>query len=273
MNATTATKATAAEPQKDQGLAANIAAQLRDAIMAGEIAIDERLPGEQELAERYGVSRPTIREALKRLAAQNLIRSRRGPAGGTFVNRISWGEAHESLAMLSTLMVGMQGAKPSEVIEARMALMKACLPYAAARRDPAHLDAMRAEIARQRGGEVSDEEFCASDVRFHRAIAEATGNPVLAFQMAGVVEGMQPLLNMITYRSRDREKIADAHEEIVEALSARDELVASSAMTRLAVYIEALTGETPARAPASGSPDPSAATGTAGAAGAAETDR
>ena len=59
---------------RDPSVAAAIAAQLRDAIVAGELVSDERLPGEQELAERYGVSRPTVREALKRLAAQNLIR-------------------------------------------------------------------------------------------------------------------------------------------------------------------------------------------------------
>lgn len=226
---------------RDEGLAAGIAAQLRDAILTGEIAVEERLPGEQALAERYGVSRPTIREALKRLAAQNLIRSRRGPAGGTFVNRISWAEAHESLATLSTLLVGMHGARPYEVIEARMALMKACLPHAAKRREDAHLDAMREEVARQRDAEASDEEFRASDVRFHRAVAEATGNRVLAFQMAGVVEGMHPLLATVAYAAEDRARIADAHDEIVQALAARDELVAASVLTRLAEYLDGLT--------------------------------
>ena len=73
----------ATEKNRDSSVAARIAAQLRDAIVAGDLASDERLPGEQELADRYGVSRPTVREALKRLAAQNLIRSRRGPTGGT----------------------------------------------------------------------------------------------------------------------------------------------------------------------------------------------
>lgn len=232
---------------RDPSVAAAIAAQLRDAIVAGELVSDERLPGEQELAERYGVSRPTVREALKRLAAQNLIRSRRGPTGGTFINRISWPEAHESLATLSTLVVGMQGADPSEVIEARLTLLKAALPFAVKRREAAHLDAMRAEVAAQRDPSLSDEDFCASDVRFHRALADATGNPVLAFQMAGVVEGMQPLLNMITYQIRDREKIADAHEEIIAALEAGDELVAANVMTRLAAYVGDLTANLPDR--------------------------
>lgn len=69
------------------GLAKQVADEIRDAILSGRLQIDERLPTEEELARRFGISRPTIREALKRLAAQNLIRSQRGPTGGTFVRR------------------------------------------------------------------------------------------------------------------------------------------------------------------------------------------
>ena len=79
------------KPLTTESLPKQIARQIRQAIVDGRLRADDRLPGEEELAERYGVSRPTIREALKRLAAQNLIRSRRGPAGGTFVNRPSPG--------------------------------------------------------------------------------------------------------------------------------------------------------------------------------------
>lgn len=224
----------------DRSVAATIAAELRDAIVSGALATEERLPGEQELADRFGVSRPTIREALKRLAAQNLIRSRRGPTGGTFVNRMSWGEAHDSLATLSTLVIGMQGADPAEVIEARLALLGACLPFAARRAEPRHVAAMRAEVALQRDPETTDEAFCASDVRFHRALADAAGNPMLSFQMAGVVEGMQPLLNLVTYQARDRKVMADGHEEIAEAIEARDAKAAAAALNRLAAYVSGL---------------------------------
>ena len=63
-----------------QGLAKQISEKIRDAILEGRLQVHERLPTEEELAARFNVSRPTIREALKRLAAQNLVRSRRGPA-------------------------------------------------------------------------------------------------------------------------------------------------------------------------------------------------
>ena len=83
-----------------------IAEQLRDAIVSGRFKIGDRLPTEDELAQRYGVSRPSVREALKRLAAQNLVRARRGPSGGNFVVQPSSEELAGSLSGAVTLLVG-----------------------------------------------------------------------------------------------------------------------------------------------------------------------
>ena len=199
-----------------------IAREIRALILAGDLGVDQRLPGEQELAQRFGVSRPTVREALKRLAAQNLVRSRRGAQGGTFVNRVGWSEAHDQLVATATMLVSMTAIAPEHVAEARLALLSACAPLAAERREEAHLDRMRAEIAIQRAPETTDEAFCDSDIRFHRALVDATGNPLLGFQMAGVVEAMQPLLNMLTWRGRDRAELAARHARIVARLERRD---------------------------------------------------
>ena len=90
------------------GLAIQIATKIREAILEGRIKLDERLPTEEELATRFSVSRPTIREALKRLAAQNLIRSRRGPTGGTFVSHPNRQEARLAVANAATLLVSLE---------------------------------------------------------------------------------------------------------------------------------------------------------------------
>lgn len=220
-----------------EGVAADIAAELREAILGGRLSSDQRLPGEQELADRFGVSRPTMREALKRLAAQNLIRTQRGPSGGSFVNRLSWGEAHDQLVSTATLLVSMNPIDPREVAEARLAMESACAPLAAERWEEEHLSALRAEVALQQSPDVSDEDFCASDVRFHRALVDAARNPFLSFQLAGVVEAMQPLLNMITYRLRDRAEIARRHAEIITALEAREAGRITAELTALTEYV------------------------------------
>jgi DNA-binding FadR family transcriptional regulator len=220
-----------------------IAEEIRALILGGQLAVDQRLPGEQELAARFGVSRPTVREALKRLAAQNLIRTRRGATGGSFVNRITWSEAHEHVVTTATLLMTMAPIAPETVAEARLAMLSACVPLAAERREPAHLDAMRAEVAVQQDPETSDEAFCASDVRFHRALVEAADNPLLSFQMAGVIEAIQPLLNMITYRSRDRAEIAARHGRIIGLLEARDAGGVVEELKALSDYTARLVGE------------------------------
>ena len=67
---------------KPADLSAQIADAIRDAIVGGKLIVDERLPSESELADQFAVSRSTVREALKRLAAQALIRTQRGATGG-----------------------------------------------------------------------------------------------------------------------------------------------------------------------------------------------
>lgn len=219
-----------------KSLAKQIADEIRALIVAGHLVVDERLPSETELAARFGVSRPTVREALKRLAAQNLIRTRRGPAGGSFVKRMSWSEAHDALVTTATLLVSMHAMDFETVAEARFGLEQACLAPAAKRREQSHLDAMRAEVALQRGAHIDDEAFCASDVRFHRALADAAGNEMLSFQMAGVIEAMQPLMNMLTYRRRDRARIATLHERITDAIARRAASQAAKALRELGAY-------------------------------------
>lgn len=69
------------DPSNPADLSAQIATAIRNAIIGGHLIVDQRLPSEAELAEQFEVSRPTVREALKRLAAQSLIRTQRGATG------------------------------------------------------------------------------------------------------------------------------------------------------------------------------------------------
>lgn len=214
-------------------LSAEIAADIREAIVSGELDIDQRLPSESELAEHFGVSRPTVREALKRLAAQSLIRTQRGASGGAFVNRLSYEDAYPQQITTSTLLLSMNAVSFETACEARFALERSCAHLAAARRHADHLATMRAEIERQSQVGLSDEAFCASDVAFHRAFVDAAQNPVLSYQLAGAVEAMQPLMNMITYSARDRALIIDLHTDIANAMQAHDRKATMMALITL----------------------------------------
>lgn len=219
-----------------QSLAKQIAENLRAAILDGRLKVDDRLPTEEELAQRFAVSRPTIREALKRLAAQNLVRSRRGPTGGTFIKRPSQEELHNTLCNATTLMVTLGEFDIDAITEARLEMERLCLRLAIERRETGHLQRMAAELARQRQP-ISDEEFCASDIRFHRALVDATANPVLQFNMVTVIEALQPLMNMIANRTRERQVICSHHELLLQALEARHLDAAEGALRDLVDYL------------------------------------
>lgn len=240
-------------PQPED-LSAQIARAIRDAIVEGRLIVDERLPSEAELAEQFEVSRPTVREALKRLAAQSLIRTQRGASGGAFVNRISFEDAYSQQITTSTLLLSMNDVSFDVACEARFALERACAPLSARRRSADHLATMRAEIHRQGQPGLTDEAFCASDVAFHRALVDGAGNPVLSYQLAGAVEAMQPLMNMITFTARSREKIIALHQAIADAIAGQDGDAACTALSALELETQTLARTAmAARAAAQGS--------------------
>lgn len=218
--------------------AKQIAESVRTAILEGRLKIDERLPSEDELAARFKVSRPTIREALKRLAAQHLIRSRRGPAGGNFVTAPTAVDAASSLANMTTLMVAVGHISLDDMTIARLELETVCCRLACQNRTQHDLDAMNFEISQQKRSSLTDAEFCAADVRFHRALVNAGGNSVLKFLMHSVVEALQPISNMVIYRVRERQAIVTYHRRILAAVEARDENSVVRALADLVSYTQ-----------------------------------
>ena len=228
------------DPKSPADLSAQIAKAIRDAIMSGDLPVDERLPSEAELSEQFEVSRPTVREALKRLGAQSLIRTQRGATGGAFVNRLKFEDAYGQQITTSTLLLSMNDVSFATACEARYALERACAPLSAERRTADHLATMRAEAHRQSQPGLTDEAFCASDVAFHRALVDAAGNPVLSYQLAGAVEAMQPLMNMITFSARSRERIVGLHSAIDDAIEAGNSAAADGHLVELANYTHEL---------------------------------
>ncbi|MGC3937679.1 FadR/GntR family transcriptional regulator [Roseobacter sp. EG26] len=221
------------DPDSPADLSAQIAAAIRNAIVDGTLIVDERLPSEAELSDQFNVSRPTVREALKRLAAQSLIRTQRGATGGAFVNRLSFEAAQPQQITTSTLLLSMNAVSFETACEARYALERACAPLSAERRTADHLATMRAEILRQGHPGLTDEAFCASDVAFHRALVDGASNPVLSYQLSGAVEAMQPLMNMITFTARSRGKIVALHTSIADALEQQDPRATQAALSAL----------------------------------------
>lgn len=230
-------------PLKKVSLSKQVADQLQEAIIDGTLKADDRLPTEEELALRFQVSRPTIREALKRLAAKNLIRSRRGPTGGTFVNRLDANALSDSLTTASTLFVSMNEISLEEVSSCRKELETLCFKEACLNATAEDFENMEKALRVQEDSSISPEAFCAADVQFHRAIVNATGNRMLSFVMYSLIEGLQPVANMIAYHYRAREVIINQHQRILDNIKQRDASVAISILHEQIDYLSQLHTE------------------------------
>ncbi|MCB1858497.1 MAG: FadR family transcriptional regulator [Gammaproteobacteria bacterium] len=235
------------EPVRRHDLSKQIADQIRQAIIEGTLKADDRLPTEEDLAQRFDVSRPTIREALKRLAAQNLIRTRRGPTGGSFITNPSMLELSDTLTGLTTLLVGMERFSTQEINQARQELELICCRLAATQCTREDLLQLGQELQVQQDPALSPEAFCASDVRFHRAIANATGNHMLAFIMHTVIEALQPVANMLASRFQERQVIVDQHQRLYEALEQRDAQAAEKVIIEQIAYLSSRHEQAQAR--------------------------
>ncbi len=124
-----------------------------------------------------------------------------------------------------------------EILEARKDLELLCVQHAVERRNEAELKILEQELLLQKDQNISDIEFCASDVRFHRVLADATHNPVLQFIMFSVIEALQPIENMVVFRVRDREVIISQHQKMLDALRRQDGALADEAIREQTVYL------------------------------------
>jgi GntR family transcriptional regulator, transcriptional repressor for pyruvate dehydrogenase complex len=182
-----------------------VAEQIRVAILDGSLASGARLPPERELARQFGVSRATVREALRHLQAQGLL----APQGRTSPMQTAGPDAavarfREAL----THVVRLREVSLPDLIELRLALETAALVRAAADPVERHLEQARDALAVMSKPDVSWLEFAPADVDFHAALVAASGNQALVLVMQAVKDGIELHLNQ-TMRQRSFKKLRE----------------------------------------------------------------
>jgi DNA-binding FadR family transcriptional regulator len=101
---------------------------------------------------------------------------------------------------------------------------------------------MDEELATQQGADLSDVDFCGSDVRFHHAVVQATKNRVLRLVMVGVTEALQPIANLVSFRFSERKKIIAQHERLYKAIEQRDPDKAAAVIVDQMAYLRDIYG-------------------------------
>jgi len=205
--------------------------QIRDAIFAGQIAEGARLPNERDLAERFEVGRPTVREALRSLEALGIVDIRPGRSGGTYAARPS----EATLAAALSTLVSLQGATAQELAEFRLSFEADTAWWAARRADADDVKALEAlvtETRRLRKQIAGDwTPLTEADARWHEALARATKNRL----RIGISLGLhEPRLRQVPAlgeaHARYARTIPTALAKITKAVKAHDADAARAAM-------------------------------------------
>ena len=153
-----------------------LADELRADITSGRLQPGERLPPEPELCVKTGVSRSTVREALRLLASQHLIVTTRGVTGGSFVVHPDAEQLADSLTTGFTLLTNSPGVGLADVLELRRALEVPGAGLAAVRRTDDHLIEIRGTLFDPMVDDM--DTMMLGHAAFHTAVAKATGNPL-----------------------------------------------------------------------------------------------
>jgi GntR family transcriptional repressor for pyruvate dehydrogenase complex len=204
--------------------------KIKDLIVAGEFAPGARLPREKELAERLGLSRNSLREAVRALSLIGVLEARQGD--GTYVTSLE-----PDLLLAGTLFVSdlLTGPTLRELYEVRRILEPAATRMAAPRLTDSDFVELEASLERMDAAETT-QAFIDADVDFHRVIVGACGNATLASLIQNLSGGTLRARIWRAINERDAvESTLRLHHDIYRALQMRDpELAAAADLVHLA---------------------------------------
>jgi len=189
---------------------------VRGQIERGELRPGDRLPPERELAQHIGVSRPSVRAGLRSLSAIGVVHTRHG--SGTY---IADGPPQLDSRPLS-LLAALHGFTPEQMFEARRTLEVGVAGLAAERASGDQIAAMAEEVTGMFASVEDPQTFLMHDIRFHRAVAMASGNPILASLVEMVSSLYFEQRRRQLQRGRDLRETAIIHRNIYHAVRAHD---------------------------------------------------
>jgi GntR family transcriptional repressor for pyruvate dehydrogenase complex len=187
---------------------------VRDLIARGDLHPGDRLPAERDLSVRLGVSRPTIRAGLRALAAMGVVKSRHG--SGTFIPDGPPVLGSEPLRFLAAL----HGLSREEMYEARRVLEVGAAGLSAKRASAEHVAGIAEEVASLFASIDDPQEFLVHDIRFHRAVASACGNQIIAslVEMVSALYYEQRRETAARATNHNLRDAADLHRAIYQAI-------------------------------------------------------
>lgn len=195
--------------------------QLRELIVSGELSPGERLPNEAVLAREFGVSRATVREALRILTAQNLIRTTKGAGGGSYVTLPTVDHISEFLRGNLNLLSESEHVSLEEFLELRELIEVPAARLAASRSSADDIARLHESIPEQPLRMTTQEQFVYNK-GFHTVIVEACGNMLLYIAAQPVFTVLQTHLARSSLGRSFHRSINEHHRAIVDAIEKGD---------------------------------------------------
>jgi DNA-binding FadR family transcriptional regulator len=234
---------TAADGMTHDGGATVVASQLRAHIQHAMLEPGDRIGRESELAAQFGVSRAVLREGLRQLASSQLIRTSRGPGGGIFVANTFAGGAGQAMSDSVALLLETGAISVEALLEARLAIE---VPLASAAAATANTDVARSlrESVETADAAITDRALSeACSTRFHRTIAQATNNRIIAAATDWIWDALLPAFGAIVDGRANAQLLNDQHRALAAAIRAADGPAAERAMREHLLFVGSLVAD------------------------------
>lgn len=201
--------------------------QLEEQILEGRLVAGDRLPGERQLAERLGVSRASVREALRVLEALEFVKAKTGTGEGSGSIIVTEPTAGGAVTNLLRLHLGLSHFTMEEVVEVRVLLETWTARLAARQANEEDLARLTDLVAQMESPSLSLWEFNELDTDFHVALSEVSGNRLLTYLMHAIRDSIRLTMVAAFENVGDwREAVQGPrreHTAVLRAVSSRDE--------------------------------------------------
>jgi GntR family transcriptional repressor for pyruvate dehydrogenase complex len=205
-------------------LTMQVVEHVRALISSGALKPGDRLPPERELARELNISRSSLRSGIGFLSAMGVLQSRHG--AGTFVSTGPPALDSSSLSVLGAL----HHFLPWQMFEARLVLESSVAALAAERATDEHLAELADEVAEMYASIEDPQEYLVHDVRFHRTVARAAGNPILAALMETITANIYESRVESVHNTTDLKESTEMHREIYRAIRSHNPIHARHCM-------------------------------------------
>lgn len=213
----------AIKPIKQKRVSDEVLEQIKDSIISGEWAPGTKIPGEMDLAEMFGVSRVSIRQAIHRLVGMGVLTIRRGE--GTFVSEVFPKDYFNTL--LPVLMI--EAPDMVEMLEFRAVIEIESARFAALRANDEDISRLEKALSNMKKSKGDYKKFAYEDLNFHIAIALATHNSVVV-KVTAILHDMLKNSMVEVVRLRGFQDGLHYHGRILEAIMNRDAETAAGLM-------------------------------------------